>query len=214
MVPLNELELTSGGMEAFRYLFEELNMAWAVPLIAAVITIGALGMLSTWIVGPSRGLLATAQDGDFPPLLQKTNKHGMPVAIFVLQGAIVTLLSFVFLYMPSVSASYWILMALASELYMIMYVLLFIAAIRLRIKQPGVERTYRVPGGKIGMWIVCCIGLAGALFAMVISFLPPSQLETGSLFLYESIFFGGTALFCLAPVAIYHLRKPEWKKIE
>lgn len=211
VVPLNELELTSGGMEAFRYLMESLHMAWAVPVIAGVITIGALGMLSTWIVGPSRGLLATAQDGYLPPIMQKTNKHGMPVAIFILQAAIVTVLSFVFLYMPSISTSYWILLALSAELYFIMYILLFIAAIRLRIKKPDVERTYRVPGGKIGLWIVSSMGILSASFALGLSFLPPSQLETGNLFLYESILIGGTIIFCLAPIAIYHLRKPEWK---
>ena len=213
VVPTSKLELTSGSMEAFRYLFDAFGISWAIPLIAAAMSIGAFGMLSTWIVGPSRGMLATAQDGDFPPLLQKTNKHGMPVAIFILQASIVTIVSLVFLYMPSISTSYWILLALSSVLYMIMYLLMFIAAIRLRTLRPHVERTYRVPGGKIGIWIVAGLGMIGASFAIIISFLPPSQFETGNIFLYEASLIGGSLVFCAIPLWIYQVRKPEWKKI-
>jgi glutamate:GABA antiporter len=212
VVPNNRLELTSGSMEAFRALFDAFGMRWALPAIAAIITLGALGMMNTWIVGPSRGLLATAQNGDFPPLFQKTNKHSMPVSILVLQAIIVSVLSLVFLYMPSVSASYWILIALAAELYMIMYVLLFISAIRLRYTKPHVERTYRVPGGNGGMWIVSGVGIGGALFAITISFFPPSQLQTGSFAFFESVLIGGCVVFCMIPLIIYRLRKPQWKK--
>jgi len=211
VVPHEKLELTSGGMEAFRALFVAFDMPWAVPVIATIISLGAMGMMNTWIVGPSRGLLATAQHGDFPPILQKTNKNAMPVNILILQALIVSILSLVFLFMPTVSASYWILIALAAELYMIMYVLLFISAIRLRYTKPQVERTYRVPFGNPGMWVVSSLGILGALFATIISFFPPSQIQTGSFAIFESVLIGGCVIFCVIPLIIYRLRKPEWK---
>jgi len=211
LVPHDQLQLTSSSMEAVRILFDTFGVPWAVPIIAAIITFGAMGMMNTWIVGPSRGMLATAQDGDFPPWLQKTNKNSMPVSILILQAVIVSVLSLVFLYMPSVSASYWILIAMAAELYMIMYVLLFISAIRLRYLKPNVKRAYRVPGGNIGMWIFAILGISGSLFAAIISFFPPSQIQTGNIVCYDTILIGGTAIFCIIPLIIYRLRKPEWK---
>jgi putative glutamate/gamma-aminobutyrate antiporter len=211
IVPHNELQLTSSSMETISQLFNAFGLSWAVPAIAAVIALGAMGMMNTWIVGPSRGLFATAQTGDFPPLLQKTNKNLMPVSILLLQAAIVSILSLVFLYMPSVSASYWILIAMASELYMIMYIMLFISAIRLRYKKPDVERTYRVPGKLPGMWIVSCLGIAGAGFAMIVGLLPPSQLPMGNRIFFELILVGGILIFCIIPLGIYRMRKPEWK---
>jgi len=212
VVPHKDLELTSGSMEAFRALFDAFGMSWAVPVVAAIMTFGAMGMMNTWIVGPSRGLLATALHGDFPPILQKMNKNSMPVSILILQAIIVSVLSLVFLYMPSVSSSYWILIAMAAELYMIMYVLLFISAIRLRYTKPDVERTYRVPGGMVGMWVVSILGILGAMFATIVSFFPPSQLQTGNLAFYEGILIGGTVLFCIIPLIIYRLRKPSWNQ--
>jgi putative glutamate/gamma-aminobutyrate antiporter len=209
IVPEKEIELASGAMEAFKSLFDTLGISWATPVVAAIMTFGALGMMSTWIVGPSRGMLATAEHGDLPPIFHKTNAHGMPTHILIAQAIIVTLLSFVFLFMPSVSSSYWILVALSAILYMVMYILMFLAAIRLRYTQPHIERTYRVPC----LWLVSLIGIFGAGFGFVLGFFPPSQLDTGSLIRFESFLMGGTALFCLLPFCIYKIRKPSWKKI-
>lgn len=212
IVPEKEIELASGAMEAFKLLFDTLNMKWATPMVAAIMTFGALGMMSTWIVGPSRGLLATAEHGDLPLTFQKTNNHGMPTHILIVQAIIVTLLSSVFLFMPSVSSSYWILVALSSILYMVMYILMFIAGVRLRYTQHHIERPFRVPGGLLGLWMISLIGIFGAGFGFTLGFFPPSQLDTGSLIRFESFLIGGTALFCLIPFWIYKIRKPSWKK--
>src|SRR5579872_3211357 len=172
IVPNSKIQLASGGMEAFRYLFEAFNMPWAMPIIAAITTFGALGMMSTWIVGPSRGLFATAEHGDLPPVFHKANKHGMPTNILITQAIIVTVLSMIFLFMPSVNSSYWALVALASLLYMLMYILMFIAGLILHHKHAHVPRVYKVPGGKVGMWVISLFGIFGSSFGVIISFFP------------------------------------------
>ncbi|MDE3046127.1 MAG: amino acid permease [Verrucomicrobiota bacterium] len=212
IIPGDHIELASGGMAAFEILFQTLGMPWAVPLIAGVTTFGALGMMSTWIVGPSRGLLATAEDGELPPFFHKVNSNHMPVNILITQAIIVSALSLVFLFMPSVNSSYWILVALASLLYMIMYILMFLAALRLRYKKPHIPRLYQVPGGLPGLWILCLIGIAGSAFGFVISFFPPSQLDTGAILPFETFLIGAAILFCGLPFLIYRCRKPAWKR--
>jgi putative glutamate/gamma-aminobutyrate antiporter len=212
IVPAAQIQLASGGMEAFRYLLTAFNMPWAVPIIAAVTTFGALGMMSTWVIGPCRGILATAEDGDFPPIFHKTNKEGMPVSILIAQALIVTALSLVFLLMPTVSSSYWALLVLSSMLYMIMYVLMFVSAIILRYKHPHVPRAFKIPYGKLGMWVVCGLGILGSSFGFFIGFLPPSQIDTGKLITLECILVGGVLFFTILPLVIYRLRKPSWAK--
>ncbi len=212
IVPKGEIELASGSMAAFTLLFSTLNIKWAIPVLAAVMTFGALGMMSTWIIGPSRGLLATAKDGNLPHIFHKTNRHGMPVAILITQAIIVTVLSTVFLFMPSVSSSYWILVALAAVLYMLMYVIMFIAAIRLRSKLPHIDRIYQVPGGSKGLLAISLLGIAGSSLGLILGFVPPSQLDTGNLIFFEAFLIGGTVLFCALPFLIYRLRKPDWHR--
>ena len=113
--------------------------------------------------------------------------------------------------MPSVNTSYWILVAMASELYLVMYILMFIAAIRLRYTHPHNERHYRIPGGRLGMWLVAGIGILGSLFAIIVGLFPPSQIDTGKVLSYETILIGGTALFCIVPLVIFSCRRPSWK---
>ena len=212
IVPLEKIQLASGGMEAFRYLFDAFDMSWAVPIIAAIATFGALGMMSTWIVGPSRGLYAVADHGDLPPVFHKANEHGMPTNIMITQGIIVSILSFVFLFMPTVNSSYWALVALASLVYMIMYILMFISGIVLKYTHPKTERVYKVPYGNLGMWVISIFGILGSGFGLAVSFFPPSQFETGNIVILEAFLIGSSAIFCIVPFLIFACRKPSWLK--
>lgn len=209
VVPVGKLSLTAGVMEAFEVFFNKYNIKWVVPIIALLMAAGAIGMVSTWIVGPSKGLLATAAHGDLPPLFARVNKNHMPIPLLILQAVIVTGLALVFLLMPSVSASYWILTALTAQLYLIMYALMFISAIRLRYTEPHVHRQYRVPGGNLGMWVVAGLGILGSIFAIAVGFFPPEGTAPAR---YVSFLVFGIVIVCLAPIVIHCFRKPEWKR--
>jgi putative glutamate/gamma-aminobutyrate antiporter len=210
IVPCHEIELASGAMEAFQALLNAFNLSWTMPIVAAVVSFGALGMLSTWIVGPSRGLYATALHGDLPPLFHTINKKGMPIGILIAQGIIVTILSLVFFFMPSVNSSYWILLSLAALLYQLMYVLMFISAIVLRYTHPHVNRGYKIPFGNVGIWVVSVLGIMGSLFGFALCFIPPGQFSVGNIYFFEFFLIGSAIVFCLIPLLIYKLRKPSW----
>src|SRR3546814_3020480 len=81
------------------------------------------------------GLLVAAEDGNLPEFFQRANRQGAPVVMLMTQAIIVTILSALFLFMPSVNGSYWLLAALAAQLYMLMYLLMFAAAIKLRSEE-------------------------------------------------------------------------------
>lgn len=209
-VPSAKDSLVAGVMEAFLTYFDAFDMSWAVYIVAILVAAGAIGQVSTWIVGPSKGLYAVACNGDLPKCFQRTNSHGVAVWLLLVQAFIVTALSLVFLFMPNVSSSYWILTALTAQLYLIMYVFMYLAAIRLRYTQPNVKRAYKIPFGNFGMWVVAGTGILGALFAIFIGFFPPAQLETGSLAFYEIFLAAGIIIFCGIPLLIYALRRPSW----
>jgi putative glutamate/gamma-aminobutyrate antiporter len=211
VVPQGELSLVAGVMEAFQKFFGAHGLRWLIPLMALLIVVGSIGELSAWILGPAKGLMITARHGCLPPFLRKTNAMGVPTHMMIVQGLVATVVTLIFLFMPTVSSSYWILSALSIILYLLMYVILYASAIRLRYSQPDVERSYRIPLGNAGMWIVAGIGIAGAVFTLGISFLPPSQIATGSARFYELFLTIGTAVTCAVPFLIYALRKPHWR---
>ena len=210
VVPQAEINLVSGVMQAFAYFFEAYSIGWLIPIFAILIVFGAVGQVGAWIVGPSKGMLETAKEGTLPPFLQKTNKQGVATHVMIVQGLIVSVLSLVFLIMPDVNSSFWILTALTAQLYLIMYVFMLAAAIKLKYSQPDVKRPYTVPGGNLGMWICAGIGGLAALAAIGIGFIPPAQIGTGDLLAYELFLFGGIAVLGGAPLLIYQIRKPGW----
>ena len=157
---------------------------WATPLVCVLLAFGGIGGVMSWISGPSRGLLWTAQEGEIPPFLAKVNKNGVQISILIVQGLIVTVLSLAYFVMADVSVASFLLSAVTITLYLIMYMLMYAAAIRLRYSQPDLKRSYRVPGGTIGMWCISGVGFAGVAFAFLVGFFPPTQLPVGSPALY------------------------------
>lgn len=212
VIPADKISLTAGIMQGFSDLLNEFKIGWILPIIGTLVAFGAIGGVTAWIVGPSKGLFSTSQDGDLPPFLKYTNKNGVAVHILLIQGCIVTAITLVYLLMPNVSSAFYLLTALTAMLYLIMYIMLFASAIRLKYTQADVPRAYNVPGGKLGMWIVSGIGLAGAVFAIIVGLFPPAQLSIGSPSFYIVFLIVGILFFILAPIIIYHFKKPDWTK--
>ncbi|MDP8219263.1 MAG: amino acid permease [Candidatus Theseobacter exili] len=210
VIPAANISLTVGVMQAFSNLLDKFHIKWMMPIIGFLVAFGTIGGVTAWIAGPSKGLLATAKDGELPPFLQHTNKNGVQTHILFVQGAVVTSISLVYLLMPTVSSAFFLLTALTAILYLFMYGLLYAAAIRLRYSQPNVHRTYKVPGGNTGMCLIAGIGFLAVLFAFIVGFFPPAQLAVGSPTFYVVFLVVGLIVFAGAPLIINKLKKPEW----
>jgi glutamate:GABA antiporter len=211
VVPREQISLVAGLMQAITVFFKAFHLHWATIVFGVLVIIGTLAMMSTWIMGPSAGLLAIARHGDLPPLLSKINKKHVPIYILLIQAIIASVLSLVFLLMPTVSASYWILTDLTAQLTTLIYIFMFAAAITLRYKQRNIQRPYKVPGGNVGMWIVASLGILSSLFAFFIGFVPPAQLKTGSTFFYDGFLIIGIIVLSVPPFIFRKFRKPSWK---
>lgn len=211
VIPRENISLVSGTIEAMSAFLKQYNLSFLMPFVSILIGIGALGGLSSWIVGPCRGLLASAEEGDFPPFMQMTNSRGMPHVLMIIQGVIVTFLSLMFVLMPNVSSSFWILTVLSAQLYIVMYILLFVSGIVLKYKKGHLKRAYSVPGGKVGMLIVAGLGLIGVTFSLVIGFFPPPDVVVDNILFFESFLIIGIVSMVALPLWIHTLRKPAWK---
>jgi glutamate:GABA antiporter len=214
VLPDSQINLQEGLMKAFQKIFAQFGIAWATPVVCLLLAFGGIGGVMSWISGPSRGLLWTAREGEIPPFLAKTNKNGVQISILIVQGIIVTVLALAYFVMADVSVAFFLLSAVTITLYLIMYMLMYAAAIRLRYSQPDLKRSYRVPGGTIGMWCIAGVGFAGVAFAFFVGFFPPTQLPVGSPSLYVGLVAGGTIVFTGLPLLIGTLKRSSWRVAE
>lgn len=211
VVPVEKLSLTAGLMDAFAAFFQAYHVAWLVPVVAGLVVLGSIGEVAAWIIGPSRGLLVTARDGVLPPFFQKVNRAKAPVNILLIQAFAVTALVLLFLFMPTVNSVYWILTALTAQLYLIMYVFLFLAGIVLRLREPDTPRTFRVPGGLFGMCFLAVLGIFGCVFTFCLGFVPPANVDSGGLLFFESFLGLGVLAMTAIPLILFQFRKPHWR---
>lgn len=215
VLPQQEINLVAGIMQAFNAFFSRYHLIWMMPLVALMLIMGGLGCVSNWIIAPTKGLLVAGKDGNLPAFFLRTNAHGAPVVLLVIQASIVTLLSTLFLCMPSVNGSYWLLTALAAQLYMLMYLLMLCAAIKLRFSKPEHPRAFRIPGGLAGVILVAGIGIVGVLTTIVVSFMPPESINVGPISRYEATLIIGLLLMCSPPfISIFLQRMKGLKKME
>lgn len=212
VVPEGQISLVTGMLQAFTIFFDQFHLQWLIPVLVILVILGGLSGVSSWIIGPTKGLLVASMDGSIPPYFQKRNRHGAPNRLLMMQAIIVTLLSTIFLVMPTVNTSYWILSALTGQLGLLFYVFLFAAAVKLRYSEPNKHRAYKIPGGNFGIWLVAGAGTLTSIAVIFFGFLPPPNIQTGGIFRYESILVTGCLVFCFIPFLIFAMRKKSWKK--
>lgn len=211
VVPAKDINLLASLLVAYNDLWASIGVPWLGNVMALLITFGVIGQVSVIIAGPSTGLVAVGESGYLPRALQKTNSRGVNKPILYVQALFVTLLAFVLVVLPSVESAYQVMSQMATVIYLILVLMIYFAFIRLRHTQPAKHRGFRVPGGKFGEAIVTGVGIIGAVVAMILSFIPPSQINTGSPVVYVLIILIGAAVFFCVPLIVYGCRKPSWR---
>lgn len=204
VIPAKQISLVSGIIQEFDILFGAFGIHWILPLMVVMIIAGCLGGMINWIISPAKGLLQAAQHGFLPSFFRKENKHGVASNLLITQAILVTLICSAFLLVPSVNGSYWLLTDLSTELYMIMYVLMFIAAFVLKTKYADRPRAFTIPGGKLGYWITCVLGLIGSVVTLVVGFFPPDNIDVGGRLHYEIVFTSGVIVM-IVPVVFFYV---------
>jgi amino acid transporter len=210
VIPASDLSLAAGVMQAIQYFFNALNIPGAVAPMAVLITIGGVVSLAAWLIGPAKGLGVVAEGGSLPPIFNRTNKYGSPVAVLVIQALIGTVISLLYVFLPSVNQAYWILSAMTVELLCIVYLLVFASLIRLRYTRPDALRPFRIPGGIPGIWLIGGMGAFGVIFSFIVGLMPTGDFTSSQAVSYVAGVLFGTFLLAVPPLIFLKLKKPGW----
>lgn len=203
VVPHESIVLVTGTVQAFQTLFTGFHIGWMEKVLGCMLVFGSLGTMVNWLISPANSLAQAAVDGYLPQKLLQKNVYGNPTIILIIQGIVVTFTSSAFFLMPSVNGSYWLLIDLSTELYVLMYFFMFLAAIK---HYSLFEKVNLIPGKRVGATIVALLGLIGCCIALSVGFIPPSNIDVGSAFHYDVLFGSGLALM-ISPVLLLILYK-------
>tara|TARA_B100001964_G_scaffold206437_1_gene237505 strand:+ start:79 stop:1461 length:1383 start_codon:yes stop_codon:yes gene_type:complete len=197
LVPVESIDLASGTLQVFEKVFNVLGINWLLPVIAGCALLGMAGHIMIWVIGPTESLRVAAKDGLIPETFQKMTKGGAPKNIMLLQAAIVSLICFLGV-LINLNTVFYVLTVVSAQIYLVMYALMFVSVIVLRFKKPNIKRSFRIPCGKTGLWLVAGTGFLTSVLGICFMFVPPEMKEVA----ISAAWFTRTTLVAFAVVII------------
>ncbi|HKV52217.1 MAG TPA: APC family permease [Gemmatimonadaceae bacterium] len=214
LVPSAQVNLTAGFIQGISIGAARIGtgLAWIGAVAAAFYTIGSIGGVGAWLVGPARVAFVIGLDRYFPRAFGKLHpKYGTPYVAILVPAVLASVLLVISLLGKgtTVERAYLILLDTQILLYFIPYLYLFASF----ILQFGVGRRVattpevparmggRVPGGRPVALVGGACGFLMTAFAMILAGIPPEGGEQMVLFLIKVL--GGAGAFIVFGGAVY-----------
>ena len=159
-VPLDQLGLVSGILDTLTILFGDTAIGNVVVLILGIAALYTfLANMVTWTIGANRTAAEASKEKQLPEIFGREHPvHKTPVGAFILTGIISTVVIVLFGFMAgSTEDLFWTLFAFSSMVFLLPYLALFPAFLKLRESDSKVKRPYKVPGGKTFITILAII---------------------------------------------------------
>ena len=205
-VPHNQINPLLGLMQVIKIFFTSYHIQAWIPYFIGLVVIGVVGSVNNWVIAPTSGLRYAAEQRYLPSIFAMSNRNQAPKFLLLMQAVIVSLISVIFIVLPSVSESYWFLTAMATQQYALMYLLMFATGIRQRYFSHD-DHGYHIPGGNWVMWLLAGIGFMTMLFVIVIGFIPPVNNPVHGFIPYPWMVLLGMLLLVLPAFILYWLAK-------
>jgi len=170
VIPLKVLGLTTGMIDMYKAIFGSTSSA-IVWLLGIVTLFTYLCGILPWTLGANRAAAEAAHDGELPALFGRETRWDTPGWAYVLMGVVATAVLLVAgIFIKTENDLFYALFASSSAVFILPYLLMYPAIIRLRRSDPLMQRPFRVPGGQVGLW-ACVILATGAVLSSLILFL-------------------------------------------
>lgn len=163
-------------VDGFVYALQELctvfgsfgNILFYIVIFAAILTLVA--NMITWTLGGNEAFMAADLDKRSKFLGHRHPKYGTADNLYYVMGVVSSLL-LILNYTLSGDANevFWTIFAFSSIVFMLCYLLMFPAALKLKYTD-DTPRVYAVPGGKLGMtiiFILCMLSVGIATFSLL-----------------------------------------------
>ncbi len=175
-VPASQLNSVSGFIEAFGIVSGTHGHLGGLvgSLIAIIFLYTFLGTATAWLMGGDRAFAVAGMTGTAPSALGRlSTRFGTPVRVNVLSGLVATL---VFVATQVLSRNllnqFTVALNLTVAVSVMSYLFVFPSFLILRLRQPTLDRPFRVPGGLTGAWIVTIVCEAYALITVAVTLWP------------------------------------------
>ena len=173
-IPAEEVDAAAGLIEAV-VLMSGQEGGIFIGAVALLFMVTLFGNMISWSLGVNNTACYAAENGDMPAVFTKRwAKNDMPIGSAIVNGvvaAVICVLGVIMTIVAPESELFWTFFALNLVLFLMSYLPIFPAFLKLRKEDPDTERPFKVPGGpamlKLMAWVPFALIVISVLFCAV-----------------------------------------------
>lgn len=205
-IPPGEINLSGGIIQALLILTND-NVI-LVRIMTLMLALGVIAQISSWVVGPSDGLLFAAKKGALPTALARTNKHDIPYWIILIQTLCVIFWAAVITFGMGAGggSAFLSAMTLTVLVYLLGYFLMYISYIIFVKKSDSLDRSFKIKH-KWFQYLLAGLAIGSSMLAMIVSFFPQSSSATFDYGMYLAVLIPCFIISAVLPFIFYEIYK-------
>lgn len=168
-IPANSVDTVEGFVYALKELCRVFG-SLSDPIFYLLIILAILTLvvdIITWNLGSNETFMSSELGKRSPWLAHRHEKNDTADHLYFLMGIISTgLILLNYMFTGDANTIFWTMFSFSSLVFMLNYMFMFPAALKLRLSDPT-PRVYQVPGGLPGMILCVSLCTAGTLLAVI-----------------------------------------------
>lgn len=214
-IPVEEIPTSTGITESFSILLNKMGVSASVSNTIIIIT-GLLFIYTmvanvvSWSFGVNSIARYSANDGGLPKIFGKTNKEDVPHMASILNGIVASIVVIIGAFIPSDAVDlFWTFFAFSLVTFLMSYLPLFTAFLKLRKIDPNSPRVYKISGGKFKLGLMTYIPLILLVASIFFTLFPEFNKE---MFSYQwPLLLGVLIAIIIGEIVAHHVSKKEVK---
>ena len=149
-----------------------------IGAVALLFLVTLFGNMISWSLGVNNTACYAAEHGDMPAAFTKRwAKNDMPIGSAIINGvvaAIICVLGVIMTIVAPESELFWTFFALNLVLFLMSYLPIFPAFLKLRKTDPDAERPFKVPGGPVLLKVMAIVPMILIVISVLFCAVPLS----------------------------------------
>lgn len=172
-IPTDQISSDSGLIDAMMLITGKTGGAF-IAIMALLFMITLFGNMISWSLGVNSVAAYAADNGDMPKVFGiLSKKNDMPIGSALMNGVVASIVVVIGTFLPN-SDLFWSFFALNLVMFLLAYLPIFPAFLKLRKVDPDHERPFKVPGGPVFLKVLAIVPMILIVIALIFTAIPLS----------------------------------------
>lgn len=173
-IPTEEISTSGGMIDAFMLLTGSGIGSVFIKICAILFTLTLVGNMLSWSLGVNSVACYAAKNGDMPKIFAlEDEKNGMPKGSAIMNGIVASFVVLISPFIPNQDI-FWSFFALNLVMFLLSYVPLFPAFLKLRKIDGDTERPFKVKGSPTFLKILAYVPMCAIIISLIFTAVPLS----------------------------------------